>query len=382
MIISLLPALNGDCILVEYIPSRFILIDGGYADTYRDYLLPRMRIIVSEGGIIDLVVVTHIDGDHISGIIKMLEEEEMPITIGEIWYNGYRHVQSVAIVSDKQESFVHRNICNETPNTDAMPISAKQGCSLSTLIARKNIPWNIPAGGNAMAAPMSIQLGEATLHILSPNDSDLRRLSDFWKKRLIKDGLLAKAHSYEYWDDAFEFSLSKEKPGFHFHTKKVSKTYDWSMIKGEPYIPDNSATNGSSISFVLETAGKRVLFLGDSHAETVIGSLNLLYGEANKPYKFNAVKLSHHGSYNNNSPELLNVISSDKWLISTNGDKYNHPDKPTLAHIITKEPEKYNQLFFNYNLPLCDELMKDEYHDGFEFEIIAPRGDDGLEISI
>lgn len=382
MNISLLPALNGDCILVEYIPSHFILIDGGYIDTYRDYLLPRLRDIASVGGVIDLVVVTHIDGDHISGIIKMLEDEELPVSIGAIWYNGYRHVQSDAIVSDKQESFVHRNICNETPNAESKPISAKQGCTLSMLIAQKNIPWNTPAGGKVMAAPMSIKLGEATVHIISPNDNDIKELGDFWKKRLIKDGLLSKTHSYEYWDDAFEFSLSKEKPGFRFNAKKVSKSYDWSKIKGEPYIPDNSATNGSSISFVLELSGRRVLFLGDSHAETIIGSLKSLYGEANKPYAFDAVKLSHHGSYNNNSPELLSVISSDKWLISTNGDKYNHPDMPTLAHIITKKSERYNQLFFNYNLPVCDELIKGVYHNGFEFEIIAPREGNGMEISI
>jgi len=382
MKISLLPALNGDCILVEYIPLRFILIDGGYVDTYRDYLLPRLRDIASVGGVIDLVVVTHIDGDHISGIIKMLEEEELPVSIGAIWYNGYRHVQSAAIVSNKQESFVHRNICNETPTAETKTISAKQGCTLSTLIAQKNIPWNAPAEGEAMSAPMSIQLGEATLHLLSPNIADLEKLGDFWKKRLIKEGLLSKAHSYEYWDDAFEFGLSKEKPGFHFQAKKVSKSYDWSKIKGEPYIPDNSATNGSSISFVMETAGKRVLFLGDSHAETIMRSLKLLYGDANRPYRFDAVKLSHHGSYNNNSPELLSVITTDKWLISTNGDKYNHPDMPTLAHIITKESERYNQLFFNYNLPVCDELMKDEYHEGFKFEIIAPSGGEGIEVSV
>jgi hypothetical protein len=35
MRIELLTALNGDCILVEYTPNHFILIDGGgYVDTY------------------------------------------------------------------------------------------------------------------------------------------------------------------------------------------------------------------------------------------------------------------------------------------------------------------------------------------------------------
>ena len=43
MRIIVLPALNGDCILVEYQPSHYILIDGGYVDTYLNYLLPALR---------------------------------------------------------------------------------------------------------------------------------------------------------------------------------------------------------------------------------------------------------------------------------------------------------------------------------------------------
>ena len=35
MRIDVLPAQNGDCILVEYAPNKYILVDGGYVDTYR-----------------------------------------------------------------------------------------------------------------------------------------------------------------------------------------------------------------------------------------------------------------------------------------------------------------------------------------------------------
>lgn len=48
-----------------------------------------------------MVVVTHIDGDHISGIIRLLEE--MPIGIGDVWYNGYRHIQSVAVTTEEKK---------------------------------------------------------------------------------------------------------------------------------------------------------------------------------------------------------------------------------------------------------------------------------------
>ena len=69
--------------------------------------------------------------------------------------------------------------------------------------------------------------------------------------------------------------MSQEKSGFHFHEKKVYKSYDLLKIKDETYVPDSSATNGSSIAFILETEGKRVLFLGDAHAETIVESLTI-----------------------------------------------------------------------------------------------------------
>ena len=90
MNIYMFPSLNGDCILVEYVASRYILIDGGYVDTYKAFLLPKLVEIADNGGVIDVLVVTHIDRDHISGIIRMLEEDKLPISIKEIWYNGYK----------------------------------------------------------------------------------------------------------------------------------------------------------------------------------------------------------------------------------------------------------------------------------------------------
>lgn len=380
MRIELLPAMNGDCILAEYISQHFILIDGGYVDTYQKYLLPRLKEIAAGGGVVDLIVVTHIDGDHISGIIKLLEEDELPIEVHSIWYNGYRHVQSFAKISEVEEAFIHKNICKEKQSDELKPVSAQQGCTLSALITRRGIKWNAPVNGQAIKAPLSVSLRDAIIHILSPGRGEIENLERFWKKRLIKDGLLNKAHSEKYWDDAFEFSLSRDMPGFHFHEKKVSKSYNLQEVKKEQYVPDNSVTNGSSISFVLETEGERLLFLGDAHSETVVNSLQSLYGKDNGPYKFDVVKLAHHGSYNNNSPELFNIIESDKWIISTNGDKYNHPDLPTLAHIITKC--EGNKLFFNYDLPVCKELNKDIYHESFSFEIIVPEGDNGIQIEI
>lgn len=116
--------------------------------------------------------------------------------------------------------------------------------------------------------------------------------------------------------------------------------------------------------------------------ETIVESLTTLYGEENAPFRFDAVKLSHHGSFSNNSPRLLGMISCDKWLISTNGEKYNHPDLPTLAHVITNENNSGAKLYFNYELAVGVELMKEDYHNGYNFEIVNSFTDDGITITL
>lgn len=97
--IEALPANEGDCILVTIEQeSLHILIDGGTAETYRNYLKNRLIQLKNEGGAIDLLIVTHIDNDHIGGVIELLKEngsnkDSKIIEIKNIWHNSYRHLQ-------------------------------------------------------------------------------------------------------------------------------------------------------------------------------------------------------------------------------------------------------------------------------------------------
>lgn len=67
--IKLFSAGVGDCILVEFVEEDYrILIDGGCAETYRNYLKEYLTELVIQGKRINLLIVTHIDSDHIGGI--------------------------------------------------------------------------------------------------------------------------------------------------------------------------------------------------------------------------------------------------------------------------------------------------------------------------
>src|SRR6266849_1979249 len=87
------PAGNGDCLWLEYGPpgsTRIVIIDGGVRDTvgalqHRINAACRERRTASID--VELLVVTHIDNDHILGILEMLEARPA-IRVKDVWFNG------------------------------------------------------------------------------------------------------------------------------------------------------------------------------------------------------------------------------------------------------------------------------------------------------
>ena len=41
----------------------------------------------------ELLVVTHVDSDHIAGVLELLRDEAIGATFGEVWFNAWRHLQ-------------------------------------------------------------------------------------------------------------------------------------------------------------------------------------------------------------------------------------------------------------------------------------------------
>src|SRR5689334_14820713 len=84
-----LPARLGDCLLIECHregerPWR-ALIDGGPPDTWPT-LRARLNRLPRADRRLDLVVVTHIDSDHIGGMLPFFESP--PVEVGDVWFNG------------------------------------------------------------------------------------------------------------------------------------------------------------------------------------------------------------------------------------------------------------------------------------------------------
>jgi beta-lactamase superfamily II metal-dependent hydrolase len=134
--------------------------------------------------------------------------------------------------------------------------------------------------------------------------------------------------------------VQEPKPGVE---KFGGDSTDIELLNNEKFEEDTSEGNGSSIAFLAEFSGKRVLFSGDAHPAVVKGSLERLSQEK---IKIDLLKLSHHGSAGNTGDKLIEKIACRNYLISTNSRK--HPTLKTIAYLL-KRGEAKPVLWFNYS---------------------------------
>src|SRR5690606_39540676 len=93
--IDLLPAEYGDALGIEYgsgaAPHR-VLIDCGTSAVF-PRIRDRILSLPVEDRHFELLVVTHVDLDHIGGVLALLNEREaLQVSFGEIWFNGFVHL--------------------------------------------------------------------------------------------------------------------------------------------------------------------------------------------------------------------------------------------------------------------------------------------------
>ncbi len=175
-----------------------------------------------------------------------------------------------------------------------------------------------------------------SFQMLSPGEEKLKKLLKEWKKK-APESLLDTSRKDDY--------------------KKTLKK----LIEEDVFEEDKDAYNGSSIAFILKNDGKNYLLLGDSHpSEIVVALKNLGYNKDNK-LNVELFKLSHHGSQKNTSTGLLNLIETNNYVVSTNGELHNHPDKATIARIVRSNPNA--KIYFNYPKLISKLILEEDRAD-------------------
>src|SRR5512141_1146826 len=78
-------AREGDCMIVEHgTPAQpgYILVDGGPVGVYDQHLCAMLSDIQARVGGLDLAVVSHVDDDHIVGVLDLLNDLQQEHTHG------------------------------------------------------------------------------------------------------------------------------------------------------------------------------------------------------------------------------------------------------------------------------------------------------------
>jgi hypothetical protein len=390
--IKALPAKNGEALLIkthETAHRGAVLIDGGYTSTFAESIRPELEALAQSGYHLDLVVASHIDADHVSGLISFFKangDAAAPniIHVGEVWHNSLRSLTGLSETSgvkDRADEEILTGIRTRGFPTaaDAKPseISAMQGSSLAALLLGGGYRWN---GGNGMqtiggdGCPSCDLTPNLRIKRIGPLAARLDALRCWWTAEMRRRGFMGTIGSDARFDDAFEFLAAHEDSLRASRTETISLGIAGGRNLTDVHLPDDSIINGSSIAFILEHQSSRVLFLGDAcpaDTEAVLGAL----GMVGRPSIFDAIKIAHHGSMRNTSPLLLQLIDSPRYLICTNGDRHGHPDIEVLKAIVDR-PSKFRRvLHFNYPTPASHFMKSYSSGSGAAFLVVEGFSD-------
>ena len=295
--VDMLPAREGDCLWIEYgdpAGPRRILIDGGRQSAYTT-LKQRFAALPQDQREFELLILSHVDADHIEGLLKLVGDPALPVKFKDVWFNGLRHL-------DRLQDF-----------------GPGQGETFTLGINAKHWTWNGAFGGGSVVIPDDGVLpvkplaDGMRLTLLSPTWHKLEKLKPVWMNELEKAGMIEET----------KLPPDTDPPGlesFGALTVQDVEDYAASHFKG-----DSSEANGSSICVLAQFDGHSAVLTGDGHAEVIAASLAKLRMPNGDPVKVDAFKLSHHGSRGTHSVEVMQHIRCKRFLISSDGSRHKHP---------------------------------------------------------
>jgi beta-lactamase superfamily II metal-dependent hydrolase len=338
-----LQAAHGDSLILHYgtrTEPRFIVIDGGPKGIFKASLAPRLKQIQAArgGGVLEIrmLMVSHIDEDHITGILdltRMLRDlkdnqAQLPYEILTLWHNSFDDIASKVTSNLAGESSAARLFASTTPKTaDAAAIiaSVAQGRQLRLDADALGLNMNSGFDDFLMFAPNagSLNIGaKLRFTVLGPRQAELDALNTKWDKEV--KALLAKK--------------KKKKKGT---AGEAELTQDELRALAAEFV-DKSIHNLSSVVVLAEFEGKRILLTGDARGDFVLTSLREAKLLDHGKLAVDIFKVPHHGSIRNAAAELFEVVVADHYVFSANGRDGN-PDPPTFDLIFKARPKgKYH----------------------------------------
>ena len=368
---------SGDCIFLvfkdEMDGSRFHIMMDCYVLTdeikayIRDELYKR----------IDLLIITHIDSDHVNGITKLMRNPDFAdMQIDMILFNAFQPQMEHPETLNPQTITKLKAVAELLPPTVDGAFQKTNGMDAACLITElnKHPQWKAVWRQAPILAGETIPLGNnakwGRLRVLSPTQEAMDNLLHDVKLEYAKR--LGSAPPNEdfldqdkYYELMLRLSELRKSPYLTRKTNVGAITKETLNKSANADANENSVTNANKASLALCWEGgeemKRILLMGDAVSSQVVNVLNDI--DDDKIW-FEAVKVSHHGSRHNTSIELNAKVDSAHYFF-TGGKDNEGPDIETVAKIVMKpQVEGIDQRVIHYNhgkgINLWKELNKEK----------------------
>jgi hypothetical protein len=323
-----LQAKQGDCLILHYGSSekpRFILIDGGPGGVYKASLRPRLDSLKQACSPdaplpLQLLMVSHIDDDHIHGILDLTagladrreEGRPLPYNVLALWHNSFDDI----LGNRNDELFSHLAAAVQpVAKGAALPAglalsrpgalvvaSVGQGRDLRDRATRLGLEVNHPFGRLVVAppaGPRTLRWGdELGLTVLGPSQARIEELHADWEREVQRRGWASDAEG-----------------------AALAAAYT-----------DKSVYNLSSIVVLAELQGRRMLLTGDARGDDILAGLRAAGLLPGGRLHVDLLKVPHHGSDRNVDTDFFRQVTADRYVISGNG-QHGNPEVATLKMI-------------------------------------------------
>ena len=297
---------GGDAIFIrfldEYQKPTVIIVDGGYKETGGKIIEYMKSLNIS---VIDLVINTHPDIDHISGLIRLFEETTF--TIKKLIMN--RPWKDSNITAD---FFADNRITDNSVNK-RMTEAFKYAYQLEQVAIAK-------IGENNIIHPVIGNNYFGCLTILSPS------------KDLYRNKLLESDKTPTTVDDDSNANLFSRTMN-----KLVRYIKGFMLWQNE----DTTPINETSIVSLLCMPDQNYLLTADAGKNDIKEALDYKDSQFGLAYKsIDVLQLPHHGSRKNVTPALIQRIGAKDYIISCppNGLDSHHPSRRMVNMVLEKVP--------------------------------------------
>ncbi len=330
----------GDCLLLEYGTAanpHFILIDGGPPTIFADHLRKVLEtVVVPQSGKLELVILSHVDNDHIVGLVDLFTELQSQqvnaqpalISIDGLWHNSFsKAIDPNGMIQPRLQTLL--GIAGMQSTMDATAV-AVNGIAEGNKLRQLSLLLHIPLNAN-LADPITVETANA------PVNFDNVRLTVVGPTKANLDAL---RQEWEDWLDEHEEDIGTGRMNLMANA-------------------DQSVPNLSSICVVAEADGRRILLTGDARSDHVLAGLasKAFLDDAGSVH-FDVLKLPHHGSDRNMTKTFFKKVTADRYVISANG-KYGNPDLATLIWLVeaAKEQSRTPEIFLTNQTPSTGKLL-------------------------